>query len=174
MTASDVHTPPLASRLLDAGIPVIVCKPNPNWQPGTQLPDVLPAKGWATITADEARERIKDYRPGIDTLAMVGGHGIDILDVDTKNPGVSFNDLPVEARDYGITLSPSGGAHFPVPSTGYGKGALNVAGKHIGDYIGGTSSGGGRMLAFLPGSARPKYAGRGTTSKPNRGTSTGS
>ena len=43
---------------------------------------------------------------------MVGGHGIDVLDVDTKNDGVSFNDLPVEARDYGITLSPSGGAHF--------------------------------------------------------------
>lgn len=159
-TMHDIEIPTLASRLLDAGIPVIVCTPNPNWKPGTQVADVLPAKGWATITAAQARERIGDFRPGIDTLAMVGGHGIDVLDVDTKNDGVSFNDLPVEARDYGITLSPSGGAHFPVPSTGYGKGALNVSGKHIGDYIGGTAAGGGRMLAFLPGSARPKYAGR--------------
>lgn len=159
-TVPDIQVPTLAARLLDAGIPVIVCRPNPTWAPGSQVADVLPAKGWASITAAQAQERIGEFRPGVDTLAMVGGHGIDILDVDTKNPGVHFTDLPVEARDYGITLSPSGGAHFPVPSTGYGKGALNVSGKHIGDYIGGTSSGGGRMLAFLPGSARPKYAGR--------------
>ena len=39
--------------------------------------------------------------------------------------------------------------HFLVPSTGYGKGASNVSGKHINDYIGGTAAGGGRMLAFL-------------------------
>ena len=48
-----------------------------------------------------------------------------------------------------------------------------MSGKHIGDYIGGTAAGGGRMLAFLPGSARPKYAGRDYIES-SRGTSTGS
>ena len=156
---AETTTPALAGRLLAAGIPVVTCKPNPNWTPGSTQPDVIPPKGWATITAETAANNIHKHRPGIDTLAMVGGHGIDILDIDTKMPGVSFTDLPAEVRAYGVTLSPSGGAHFPVPSTGYGKGALNVAGKHVGDYIGGTANGGGRMLAFLPGSSRPKYAG---------------
>lgn len=152
--------PNLASRLLDAGIPVVVCRPNPSWRPGSTAPDVLPPSGWATVTATEARVAVeRDYRPGVDTLAMVGGHGIDIFDLDTKNQGVTHDDIPAEIRAYGITLSPSGGAHYPIPSTGYGKGALSIGGKHVGDYIGGTVDGGSRMLAFLPGSARPKYRG---------------
>ena len=72
------------------GIPVIVCTPNPNWKPGTQVADVLPAKGWATIIAAQARERIHTYRPGIDTLAMVGGPVSTSWTWDTKNDGVSF------------------------------------------------------------------------------------
>lgn len=160
MTAvTETLLPSLATALLAAGIPVVVCKPNPAWVPGSTAPDVIPPKGWATVTAEQAERDAEKYRAGIDTLAMVGGQGIDVMDVDTKVPGVEFTDLPDEVRVYGITISPSGGAHFPIPSTGYGKGSLEVNGKHIGDYVGGTKAGGSRMLAFLPGSARPKYAG---------------
>ena len=149
-------------RLLDAGIPVIVCRPNPAWKPGSKVADVIPASsGWAGVTVEQARKDIAKYRPGVDTLAMVGGHGIDVLDLDTKFDGVTESDLPDELKTYGRTMTPSGGFHFPVPSTGHAKGSLKVAGKTIGDYVGGTVDGGSRLLAYLPGSSRPKYHGAG-------------
>ena len=149
-------TPQLADRLLDAGIPVIICTPNPAWRPGHPN-DVIPATGWNTTTAEQARTRIGRYRPGIDTLAMVGGHGIDLLDIDTKIAGVRLADVPAGITTFGLTVTPSGGFHLPVASTGYGKGDLIIGGKHVGDYVGGTRDGGSRLLGFLPGSRRPKY-----------------
>lgn len=119
----------------------------------------MPA-GWATITAAEAAERIGSFRAGVDTLAMVGGHGIDVLDIDRKAGG-DLEDVPAELRGYGVTESPSKGWHVPIPSTGFGKGDLRIAGKYQGDYVGGTADGGGRLLCFLPGSVRPRYPGLG-------------
>lgn len=150
---------PLHLRLLAAGVPVIVCKPHAHRAGCADGCDreLDPPTGWATITADQARQRIGDYRPGIDTLAMVGGHGIDVLDVDAK-AGASAEWVPDELRQWGCTITPSGGWHFPVPSTGYGKGDLHLgAHGYAGDYVGGTPAGGSRLLAFLPGSTRPKY-----------------
>ncbi len=154
---------PLHERLLAAGIPVVVCRPHKHWaecRPGCDT-ELTPETGWQTITVENARELIAHYRPGVDTLAMVGGHGIDVLDVDAK-AGASAGWVPDELRQWGCTISPSGGWHFPVPSTGYGKGDL-ILGDHgyAGDYVGGTPEGGGRLLCFLPGSARPKYPGKG-------------
>lgn len=105
--------PSLARRLLDRGIPVVVCSPNPGWTPGCSQPELIPPKGWNTIDADQARTDIAKYRPGIDVLAMVGGHGIDVLDIDTKNPGVLLDDIPTEIRTFGKTRTPSGGYHLP-------------------------------------------------------------
>jgi hypothetical protein len=62
-----------AQRLIDADIPVVVCKPNPNWTGGSN--DVLPPAGWNTTTAPECD--LSAFRPGIDTLAMVTGHDVD-------------------------------------------------------------------------------------------------
>lgn len=147
----------LARGLLAVGVPVVVCRPNPDWQPGSTAPDVLPPAGWNTISANEVG--LSTFRPGVDTLAMVGGHGVDVVDIDSK-AGASPDDLPAFAY-YGLHRTPSGGWHYLVPSTGYAKlSPFIVDGKAVGDYVGGTVHGGGRMLAYLPGSTRPKYAGQ--------------
>lgn len=146
----------LAKRLLDHGIPVVVCKPNQRWKPGDPS-DVIPPTGWNTLTVEQARADITKYRPGIDALAMVGGHGIDVLDYDTKIDGVDLTDVQTDVQTFGLTITPSGGIHQPVASTGYGKGDFIIDGKHVGDYVGGTKAGGSRLLCFLPGSRRPKY-----------------
>jgi len=152
---SDVATlPALATALLDAGVPVVVCRPNEGWKPGDGGTDVIQPAGWQSITVEQARIDIVAYRPGVDTLAMVGGHGIDAIDLDAKANG-RLEDVPVEAREWGLTRTPGGGWHIPVPSTGYGKGFITG-----GDYVGGGAEGGGRMLLYLSGSARPKYPGQ--------------
>ncbi len=151
-------TPPLHIRLLEAGIPVVVCRPHVHYHDCRDDCDLelAPPRGWQKIDADQARRRISAFRPGIDTLAMVGGHGIDVLDIDRK-VGASVGMVPAELTVWGLSITPSGGWHFPVPSTGYGKGDLIIAGRHVGDYVGGTLAGGGRLLCFLPGSSRPRY-----------------
>lgn len=146
----------LAHALIAAGIPVVVCRPNPAWTPGSKAADVLPPAGWNTVTADACD--LSAFRPGVDTLALVGGHGIDVVDIDSK-AGASPDDLPAFAY-FGLHRTPSAGWHYLVPSTGYGKlSPFIVEGKAVGDYVGGTHHGGGRLLAYLPGSTRPKYPG---------------
>jgi hypothetical protein len=148
----------LAYDLIDHGVPVVVCKPNPRWTGGPD--DMLPPPRWHRITAQEARPLLADFTPGVDALAMVGGHGVDVVDVDTKAEG-SVDNLP-PFRYFGVHTTPSGGRHYPVRSTGIGKiSPLTTSAGHVGDYIGGTPDGGSRMLAFLPGSTRRKYPGKG-------------
>lgn len=149
-----------AQRLIDAGVPVVVCRPNPKWAPGARDENGLPErelfapKGWMLIEAKDCD--ISSFRPGIDTLAMVGGHGVDVVDVDTKDGGTLDNLPPFEY--FGETMTPSGGVHRYVRSTGIGKlSPLTTSAGHVGDYVGGTPQGGGRLLAYLPGSTRPKY-----------------
>src|SRR3954462_1436128 len=74
--ASDGDDLALARALVDHGIPVVVCPPNPRWRKGDKGRDVLHPWGWAVITAEESRAKLADYRPGIDTLAAVAGHGL--------------------------------------------------------------------------------------------------
>ena len=142
-----------AQRLIDAGIPVVICRPNLKWKIGDKRLDVMPPKGWSIITAAECD--LSGFRPGVDTLAMVSGWGVDVVDCDPKNGG-SLANMPPFKR-FGRTGTPSGGTHDYVRSTGIGKMALTTIIGHVGDYLGGTAQGGGRALAFLPGSARPKY-----------------
>ncbi len=148
----------LAFDLVDHGIPVVVCRPNPQWSPEANCADVIPPRGWSTITAEECRARLAEFRPGVDTLAMVGGHGVDAVDVDPKAGG-SVDNLP-GFRHYGVHSTPSGGEHYLVPSTGIAKMPLTTSAGHVGDYIGGTAEGASRALLYLPGSARPKYPGQ--------------
>ena len=153
---------PLHTRLLDAGIPVVVCRPHRHRDKCTDdcEQELSPPAGWSRMTVAEARQQIGRYRPGVDTLAMVGGHGIDVLDIDYKAGG-EYDAVPPGLRRWGCTVTPSGGWHFPVPSTGYGKGDLFIDGVYQGDYVGGTALGGSRLLCFLPGSTRPKYPDKG-------------
>lgn len=143
-----------ARSLIDAGCPVVVCRPNPNWSPGSAVAELFAPKGWALITAAECD--LSGYREGVDTLALVGGHGVDVVDVDTKDGGSIDNLPPFEY--FGETRTPSGGIHRYVVSTGIAKmSPLRTSAGHVGDYVGGTVEGGSRLLAYLPGSVRPKY-----------------
>lgn len=155
-------SPTLARRLLAAGQVVIVCKPNPAYRPGNGERELLHIPNWHSLSADDARTLFEmTYAPG-DTLALVCGRGIDVLDIDTKIAGVGVEDVPpMIDKSFGVTVTPSGGYHIPVRSTGYGKGRLSFNGKVVGDYLGGTRGGGGRGLCYLPGSQRPKYPGGG-------------
>jgi hypothetical protein len=156
----------LAERLLAAGIPVVVCKPCPGYgKPGEcawrghddGTVELHQPKGWPRLTADECD--LSGFRPGVDTLAMVSGHGIDLVDVDTKADG-SVSHLP-PFQHYGVTRTPSGGEHYVVPSTGFGKvSPFDTLVGHVGDYVGGRPDGTGRLLGYLPGSTRPKYLGK--------------
>ena len=154
MNATDALS--LAQSLIDAGFPVIVCRPNPRWRPaGTPTePELHYPRGWQSTTASECD--LAQFRPGVDTLALVAGHGIDAVDVDSKAGG-SVEHLP-PFRRFGRHRRPSGGHHDFVRSAGIGQlSPLNVAGNHVGDYCGGTADGGGRRLIYLPGSTRPRY-----------------
>jgi len=154
----------LASRLIDAGVPVVVCRPNlnrgrpmPTDPTRTDQRELLVPSGWSTITAADCD--VSGFRVGVDVLAMVGGHGVDAVDVDTKDGGNVKNLPPFQS--FGLTRTPSGGWHHYVRSTGLGKiSPLRTAAGHVGDYVGGTPAGGGRLLAYLPGSTRPKYPGK--------------
>ena len=153
----------LANRLIDAGVPVVVCRPNPNrGRPTPTDPtrtdqrELLVPSGWSTITAADCD--VSSFRAGVDVLAMVGGHGVDVVDVDVKDGGTVENLPPF--RSFGLTRTPSVGTHHYVRSTGIGKiSPLRTSVGFVGDYIGGTPQGGGRLLAYLPGSNRPKYPG---------------
>jgi len=141
-----------ANNLLDWGVPVVVCAPKPDSQ------DMVPIIAWTAITnAEQCRAHLSRYRHGTDALALIGGHGIDVIDVDTKAGGsiAPFGDL----THFGVTKTPSGGYHYVIASTGLRKKQnLTVDGQVVGDYVGGTAGHGSRMIAYLPGSYRPnKY-----------------
>lgn len=150
----------LARELVDSGVPVIVCRPRPGAVAGSGNDLVPVSRRWSRLSAEDTRAALERFRPGIDALALVGGHGIDLVDVDTKSGG-SVDPLGPFTY-HGITETPSGGRHYVVTSTGVGKitGLKGEDGRFVGDYVGGTRSGAGRLLGYLPGSVRPKYPGR--------------
>ncbi|WP_281966299.1 AAA family ATPase [Serinicoccus marinus] len=149
MSAKKPDARPLARQLMAAGIPVVVVR-----QEGGK--DRYPAD-WSSSTV--ARCDLSDYRPGVDALAFVAGHGLDAVDVDTKAGG-SLDNLP-EFPFFGETRTPSGGGHYLVPSSGLRQ-IVNVRTKKgpVGDYAGGHPDGTGRRLIYLPGSVRAKYPGK--------------
>lgn len=141
-----------ARALVDAGVPVVLCAPNLGYRSNGRG-DVVPPTGWQLAEPDH--KLLDTYRPGHHTLAMVTGQGVDVVDLDYKT-GVSLTDLPL-GHELGMDTTPGGGWHLPVPSTGYGRAALRLGGKVVGDYLGGVVGGAARGLCYLPGSHRPKY-----------------
>lgn len=145
----------LARDLLDHEIPVVAVNPSPRRNRELEQPI-----GWSTMTADDAREQLaSSYVAGTSVLALVTGHGLDVLDVDTKAPTRgSVANLPNGIETFGEHATPGAGTHLFVRSTGYATlhGWGTSAGP-IGDYLGG-APGGGRGLCYLAG-PRPKYRG---------------
>lgn len=140
--------------LIAAEIPVVLCKPNPQYRRNGRA-DTLPPANWQNAEPDLMV--LERYRPGEHVLAMVTGFGIDVVDLDAKT-GVELGELPI-AHELGLDLTPGGGWHVPVPGTGYGRAAFKLNGRVVGDYLGGAANGGARGLCYLPGSSRPKYPG---------------
>lgn len=102
-------------------------------------------------------------------LAMISGHGLDGIDVDTKH-GASVDAERARLQKHGVLIlgevrTPSGGAHFYVLSSGLRStngGKVSEGGTGI-DTRMGAQDGQGRGPLFMPGTLRPKYGGLGYT-----------
>jgi hypothetical protein len=141
-----------AEELIRWNVPVLVCKQQPGGD------GMIPIRSWSSVTnAEQCREDLKKYVHGEDALALIGGYGIDLIDVDAKDDGTiePFGDF----KNYGVTRTPSGGWHYVITSTGLPqKQKMSVNGVFVGDYVGGTAGHNSRRIGYLPGSYRPnKY-----------------
>lgn len=146
----------LAASLIAVGVPVIYCRAVEGWDPEKHHSDLIMPSGWNLMGAEDSPDPYTvDLTRGV--LAMVGGHGIDVIDIDAKDGGHPDHLGPDIDLTRGTTRTPSGGWHYPTPSTGYAKVAgWKTPAGFLGDYVGGTRDGGGRLIAYL-GGTRPKY-----------------
>lgn len=151
----------LIADLVAHGCPVVLCTPHRHH--GKCRDDCdreldQPA-GWASVDPDPGTAA--RYRPGWHTPALVTGHVLDAIDVDTKH-GADLAEVIERAIAAGVLIvgyhaTPSGGAHLFVASTGIATAAKPANGV---DFRGGCADGSGRGLIYLPGSNRPKYPDR--------------
>ncbi|HEU4567682.1 MAG TPA: phage/plasmid primase, P4 family, partial [Marmoricola sp.] len=138
MTPEQTEALEIARALTGVGIPVFVAPPDASSTTGYRLPN-----GWQQTRPDP---RVVDaWQPGW-ALAVVMGHGLDLLDVDPRNGG----DLVVlngsTPTSYGAALTPSGGVHSFIRSLGV-RSRDNVA-PGI-DVKAGDAEGKGRGFAFI-------------------------
>jgi len=181
----------VARRFIQAGIPVFTGHPNPQFDASTPARTVNPAlhpdepgedggaanrvrqdghesradiefrlpSGWHHTTASMAD--LDRWRPG-DALCLLAGHGIDVIDVDTKNGADPEEHLArlqgVGVEVLGHVITPSGGAHFYVASSGICS--TNAPGIGV-DYRGRGLDGSGAGMVYMPGTKRPRYDGAG-------------
>ena len=148
----------LAVELIGLGIPVISL---PRALKGEDGEYVWPLK-YTEWLADV--KHVAKWKAG-HGLAMIGGHGLDGIDVDTKH-GASVDAERARLQKHGVLIlgevrTPSGGAHFYVLSSGLRS---TNASHSVGiDTRMGTQDGQGRQALFMPGTLRPKYGGLGYT-----------
>ena len=145
-----------ARMLIDGGIPVFVAPPSIDG--GISGEFDLP-RDRAAVVPDP--ERLTCWRPSW-ALCMLTGYGFDGVDVDVKH-GANVEQVreqleAFEVEVVGEVLTPSGGAHFYVHSTGICSSTNRSRGVDFrGRGVDGTM---GRFL-YLPGTSRPRYGGRG-------------
>jgi hypothetical protein len=148
----------LALELIGLGVPVISL---PRALKGEDGEYVWPAK-YTEWLADV--KHVAKWKAG-HGLALIGGHGLDGIDVDTKH-GASVDAERARLQKHGVLIlgevrTPSGGAHFYVLSSGLRS--TNAAHSVGIDTRMGTQDGQGRQALFMPGTLRPKYGGLGYT-----------
>lgn len=131
----------IARALAHAGVPLFLATPNPAVKAGFDLPS-----GWERTPINPSV--VDRWRPGM-ALCAVGGHTLDVLDVDPRNGGLASSEALWQAGHwpvtYGLAFTPSGGSHNLIQPLGQGKGEL-VAGV---DLQGGRSDGTGRGFVFI-------------------------
>ena len=152
LTTEDRDALGAARDLARAGVPVFVAPPNPAYGPDDRREYLLPT-GWQHTKADPAA--LDAWRPGW-AVCILTGYGLDGIDVDPKN-GASVAEQRARLDALGVVVlavvvTPSGGAHYYVRSTGLGNAARPAVGV---DYRG---RGG---FLYAPGTARPRYDGAG-------------
>lgn len=124
-----------ARRLVAAGMPVFLARPDPASRTGYSLPP-----GWDRATADP---RVIDaWQPGWG-LCAVTGHVFDLIDIDPRSGGTIGPWLP---QPYAIAETPSGGRHYFVAPLGVPSRDGVFPGV---DLKSGTADGGGRGFAFI-------------------------
>lgn len=129
-----------------AGVPIFTCDLKM-----VQGEEVGFPKGWTTTTpADYDLRRAQQGS----AFCVVTGHGVDVIDIDPRNGGdveaVADVLMDSEAPIVASVRTPSGGAHYYIPSTGL-MGMKMPPGI---DYLA------TRHMAFAPPTERPKYPGK--------------
>ncbi len=146
-----------ARELIAQGLPVFMARRTPEYTDGA--PEFHLPKKWPDTKPN--LEVLAEWRRG-DALCLVAGHGLDIVDVDTKN-GAEVDEQRERLRGCGVTVlaevsTPSGGAHFYVRSAGICSAASTSVGV---DFRGRGADNSGSGFVYLPGTLRPKYQGKG-------------
>jgi P4 family phage/plasmid primase-like protien len=130
----------IARRLAQLGIPLFVAPPDPGHATGFALPN-----DWQQTPPDPTGAVVDRWQPGW-ALCAVMGQGIDLIDIDIRNGGDPAAMNGSTPRCYGVALTPSGGAHSFIASTGAGSRDGVFPGI---DVKSGTPEGTGRGFAFL-------------------------
>lgn len=154
-----------ARELTEAGVPVFIAPPNPDYDPTVTDRDdprsrefLLPGK-WQETPADPST--LDGWKPGY-AVCLVTGHGLDAADIDPKNGAENIAQAHrmdgCGVERLGTVVTPSGGAHFYTRSTGIGSASRTAVGV---DFRGRGLDGSGAGFLYLPGTSRPKYDGTG-------------
>lgn len=148
-----------AAALIAEGVPIFTARPNPAYVPGAKVVEFRYPTAWQDTKADPSA--LDKYQPG-HMLGIVCGHGVDVVDVDTKH-GADIETERQALQVNGVVIvgearTPSGGAHFYVPSVGICSTSNTTRGV---DFRGAGIDGTGTGFVFAPGTQRPKYDGRG-------------
>jgi hypothetical protein len=138
MTPQELQALEIARGLAQAGIPVFVAQPDPSTSVGYKLP-----RNWQQTRPDPAV--VNTWQPGM-ALAVVMGHGLDLLDVDPRSGGDASALNGSTPYSYGLAATPSGGVHSFIRSLGVRSRDNVLPGI---DVKAGEPNGKGRGFAFI-------------------------
>lgn len=128
-----------AALLAHQGVPIFLA----TWD--HERGDFIPPTGWQNTEPDPTV--VNQWRPEL-ALCAVTGCGLDVIDVDPRNGGElgALIELGLPTS-YGLSTTPSGGAHSYIRSLGIAKHTNVWPGI---DVQAGTPDGTGRGFVFLP------------------------
>ena len=126
--------------------------------------EFLPPRGWQHLDATGNRERMSAWRPGMALCGRLAPSTFGLVDVDTKN-GATLADAERFCAMVGVApwctiRTPSGGWHLYVPAHPDARDYPADGSRHF-PGLPGVEFYGRAHFAYLPGTSRPKYEGRG-------------